>query len=125
MSHISLKGGRYAFSATMIMFVVLSASTIFFQVASAEEGVDASAFTGHADNSTKAKTYSLDVLAPNGGEVFHDGASIDILWETGGTGAIPYVRLAFSTDGGESYTTFETLQPNDGRYTWIVPDVTD
>ncbi|TFH07089.1 MAG: hypothetical protein E4H08_10085, partial [Candidatus Atribacteria bacterium] len=67
---------------------------------------------------------TLTLLSPNGGECFEVGDSIPIRWES--TGTIDDVLLQYSRTGissSEPWYDITTSTPNDGSYTWIVPDV--
>ncbi|WP_340098319.1 type IV pilin [Salinibaculum salinum] len=69
---------------------------------------------------------SVTVKDPNGGEVLTGGSESIINWTASddGSGIDPdSVDIAYSTDGGSSYTNIVTNTTNDGSYTWTVPDV--
>lgn len=87
-------------------------------------GATASGNSGGSSAPKEPKTYSMNVLTPDGGETVYAGDPLEITWESGGTGTQQFVSIAYSTDGGSSYTTFATAETNDGSYTWTVPDMT-
>ncbi len=60
------------------------------------------------------------VTAPVGGEQWAVGSSHDITWITGGT--ISNIKLEYSSNGGNSYTTIIGSTPNNQTYPWVVPD---
>jgi len=62
---------------------------------------------------------TVTVTAPNGGETLIGGASTNITWSS--TGTIANVALAYSTNGGTSWTTITSSTPNDGSQAWTVP----
>jgi hypothetical protein len=64
----------------------------------------------------------VTVTAPNGGESWTVGASQDITWTATDNVGVTAVDIAYSTDGGASYTDIATGEANDGTYTWTVPD---
>ena len=65
-----------------------------------------------------AKTIQL--LSPNGGEVWAVGSSQNITWTSSlGVGK---VRIEVSTDTGASYTDIAAEAENTGTYPWRVPD---
>ena len=65
-----------------------------------------------------AKTIQL--LSPNGGEVWAVGSSQNITWTSSlGVGK---VRIEVSTDTGASYTDIAAEAENTGTYPWTVPD---
>jgi len=76
-----------------------------------------------AGTPTVANTYTVDLTAPNGGESLSPGSVSTITWSTGGTGVSSNVNLAYSTDGGSTYTTIANNQQNNGSYNWTVPNV--
>ncbi|MFH1767363.1 MAG: hypothetical protein ABH826_04745, partial [Patescibacteria group bacterium] len=68
-------------------------------------------------------TYLVTVISPNGGEVLNAGGMAEINWSTDGTGYVNYVNLAYSLDGGTTYTSIVNNEFNDGSYLWSVPDI--
>lgn len=64
---------------------------------------------------------TLVLTAPNGGEVFQPGVSTSITWSSSGN--VASVDLAFSTDGGTSWTPIAFGVANTGVYGWTVPNV--
>ncbi len=62
----------------------------------------------------------LEVTSPNGGERWLVGSRHDIEWTV--RGEAPFVRIEFSSDGGQSWKTVSTSTPNDGAFLWTVPD---
>ena len=64
---------------------------------------------------------SVTVTYPNGGETLTGGGSANITWTS--TGTITTVDLAYSTNGGTSWTSIVTGTANDGTHTWTVPAV--
>ena len=64
---------------------------------------------------------SLTVTSPNGGEVWHVGSTRNITWsKSGSTGSS--VKLQYSTNGGSSWKTIHDSTPNDGSYSWRIPN---
>ena len=61
----------------------------------------------------------IEILTPNGGEVFIPGDKIPIHWTW--TGDFRNVRIEYSIDGGVTWTSITTSTPNDGSYLWTVP----
>ncbi len=60
------------------------------------------------------------VTSPIGGENWAVGSSHDITWTTGGT--IQNVKLEYSTNGGNTFTTIIGSTPNTQTYPWVVAD---
>ena len=58
------------------------------------------------------------VISPNGGEVFGIGSSEYIQWESLNISA---VTIAYSTDGGNTFTQVAANVPNYGNYLWTIP----
>jgi hypothetical protein len=66
---------------------------------------------------------SVTMTAPNGGEIWTVGTNQNITW--GHTGTFSNVKLEYSTNGFTNETqTFSitTATPNDGSFTWPIPD---
>ena len=66
-------------------------------------------------------TVSLTLTAPNGGETLTSGSTYEITWASEGSVG-ENVKLEYSTNSGENWTTIASTTPNDGSYTWTVPD---
>jgi len=64
----------------------------------------------------------IEVIYPNGGEVLHAGASIEIAWISSGCSAV--VAVEYSIDGGDSWTMIDDAAPNSGACSWDLPDLT-
>lgn len=66
----------------------------------------------------------VNVVAPDGGEVCQYGANYDIQWTASDNIGVTSVALLLSTDGGSSFPdTIAPAEPNDGSFTWAVPDI--
>ena len=63
----------------------------------------------------------VQLVRPNGGEVFLIGALEPIIWEHFGQ-RTENVRLELSTDGGASFTDIAVSTENDGSLEWHVPN---
>jgi hypothetical protein len=64
---------------------------------------------------------SIWVISPNGGESWLVGSSHDITWGTSGNvGAL--MTIMYSTNNGASFSMIAFRTPNDGSYTWTVPN---
>ena len=66
------------------------------------------------------QTKSITVTSPNGGESWEAFSLHNITWTTQGT--VGNVRIAYSTNGGTSYTDIVASAPNNGTYSWTVPN---
>jgi hypothetical protein len=64
---------------------------------------------------------SLVLNAPNGGEVLQPGASTSITWSS--VGNVANVDLAFSADGGATWSPIASGVANTGVHAWTVPNV--
>ena len=64
---------------------------------------------------------TVTVASPKAGEVWRVGTAQNIAWKTTGEG-IAYVGIYYSTDGGKSMISIAKNEPNDGIYTWKVPN---
>ncbi|MFH1313816.1 MAG: C1 family peptidase [Candidatus Eisenbacteria bacterium] len=76
--------------------------------------------TGTSDTEPPVVT----VIAPNGGEVCGYGTNYDIQWTATDNVAVISITVLLSTDGGLSFPdTLAVGEPNDGSFTWPVPDI--
>jgi hypothetical protein len=62
----------------------------------------------------------IAVTSPNGGEIWVVGSQHDVSWTAPAN--IANVRLQYSLNSGESWTTFKASTPNDGVYGWALPE---
>jgi M6 family metalloprotease-like protein len=63
---------------------------------------------------------TISVVSPDGGERWIIGDTEDILWES-----IYFennVDIEYTTDGGSNWMTIASNHPNQGTYSWVVPD---
>jgi hypothetical protein len=63
---------------------------------------------------------SLTIKSPNGGEKWKVGSSQKIKWTS--TGDVGPLTLEYSTDNGANYVKIASSTPNDGKYSWTIPD---
>ncbi|UCE05139.1 MAG: PD40 domain-containing protein, partial [bacterium] len=63
---------------------------------------------------------SIIVIFPNGGETLPIGYEYNIAWTS--TQSITDVKIEYSVDGGNNWSTIEASIPNDGSYTWTIPN---
>ncbi len=65
----------------------------------------------------------VTVTAPNGGETWSYQSTHAITWSASdASGTVPTVSIDYSTDGGSGWTAVATGEPNDGSYSWAVPN---
>ena len=66
---------------------------------------------------------SVDLIYPNGGEIFVNGTQETIIWEATDTDNIEldHIELYFSIDDGNTYYLIDTVADT-GIYNWLVPD---
>jgi len=62
----------------------------------------------------------IKVLSPNGGETLASGTEQEIAWT--GPGIFGYVRIDYSLDNGSTWIPISIDTPDDGGYTWTIPD---
>ncbi len=67
---------------------------------------------------------TVTLTALNGGQLLRGGAVFTITWTASDAhfGPTP-IALAYSLDGGSTYTDIVTATANDGEYAWTVPEV--
>ncbi len=64
------------------------------------------------------------VIAPNGGETCTYHTEYEIRWDATDDMGVIHVAILLSTNGGATFPdTIVSGQPNDGSYTWFVPDM--
>jgi hypothetical protein len=68
---------------------------------------------------TQAPTITVD--APNGGESWAAGSSHDITWTASDNVGVTSITLEYSVNNGASWNSIASGEPNDGTYTWTVP----
>lgn len=74
-------------------------------------------------NASTNGTPKVTLVQPNGGQTVKAGDQVQVLWSTAGN--LASLRLALSTDGGQSVTSqIATDEINDGFYSWTVPTIT-
>ena len=68
-------------------------------------------------------TFSLFTLtSPNGGELWQQGTVHNITWNSVSTPG-SNVKLEYTTDGGNTWTTIVESTPDNGSYAWTVPSL--
>jgi hypothetical protein len=80
-------------------------------------------FTGTRKHVTSTPTGAderswIELLTPNGGESIEVGSVYDITWDSGG--AVGFIRIECSSDGGASWATIVGGTENDGLFEWTV-----
>ncbi len=63
---------------------------------------------------------ALQVLSPNGGELWYVGESYNLLWRS--VGFSGNVKLELSTNSGTSWSTIIASTGNTGTYSWTIPN---
>lgn len=63
---------------------------------------------------------TITVLTPNGGENWEVGSQNDITWNSENTSGT--VNIEYSTDDGLNWTPISSDEPDDGSYTWTIPN---
>jgi hypothetical protein len=64
---------------------------------------------------------TVTVASPKVAEVWLVGTTQNIVWATTGEGIV-YINIYYSTDGGRAMISIARNEPNDGIYTWTVPN---
>lgn len=69
---------------------------------------------------------AVTLLSPTGGEDWPVGSTQNITWSATDNVDVAAIQLAYSADGGSTYTVLASGEANDGSYSWSIPnDVTD
>ena len=63
----------------------------------------------------------LTITSPNGGEEWEVGSTQYITWNS--TGSVGNVKIEYSINYGSSWSTIVPSTPNDGTYSWTIPNV--
>ncbi|MGD2087276.1 MAG: hypothetical protein PVH61_13915 [Candidatus Aminicenantes bacterium] len=73
----------------------------------------------------KGNKKTITITSPNGGEVLTAGDSFDITWDMTYIPKFPRanVKIKYSTNNGKTWTILIPSTPNDGSYSWTVPNV--
>ncbi len=74
-----------------------------------------------SDNNFTIMATGLDLVSPNGGEVYTVGDVCPIHWNW--TGDISSVKLEYSIDGGNNWNLISGSTSNDGDYAWILLNI--
>ncbi len=62
----------------------------------------------------------ITITSPNGGEAWEAGSNHNITWAC--TGSFENVKIEYSINSGTSWQKIADFTPNDGTYSWTVPD---
>lgn len=74
-----------------------------------------------SDSNFTILSTGLQLVCPNGGEIYVVGDLCPIHW--GWLGTINSVKLEYSTDGGTTWHTIINSTTNDGDYVWTIPNI--
>jgi len=89
-----------------------------FTIAAAQSGGTPTPGTGPA-----AVVTSATLMSPNGGEILQGNSVHEITWSASGDN-LSTISLHYSTDNGRTYELIALDEPNDGSYSWTVPNET-
>ncbi len=91
------------------------------------EGVNSYTYAGvsrglHLLASLDTLKPSVSVIQPNGGEVLWSGQNYNIMWNASDNVEVDGIDIFYSTDAGTHYQGISYNEPNDGVYSWTVPN---
>ncbi|MBC7226325.1 MAG: hypothetical protein H5T61_03740 [Thermoflexales bacterium] len=111
--------GQYAWTVPEV-----ETTTVRVRVTATDRVGHSASDASDGDFAIDATVPGVTLTAPNGDEVLRGGSVFTITWTATDAhfGAMP-IGLAYSLDGGNSYTTIVTATENDGQYAWAVPEV--
>jgi len=66
---------------------------------------------------------AVTVFSPDGGQVFAAHSTQTITWQATDLSGIANVRIDVSHDGGVTFKTVGKNEPNDGSFSWFVPNM--
>ncbi len=72
----------------------------------------------NVSDATFAITPYMDVVSPNGGEIWSQGTTQTIRWNA--DSSVPNVTIEISRNGGSQWTTLFSSVPNTGAQSWVV-----
>jgi len=70
-----------------------------------------------------AAVTSATLMSPNGGEILQGNSMYNITWSASGD-SLDTISLHYSKDNGQTYSLIAANEPNDGSYSWTVPNET-
>ena len=70
--------------------------------------------------SVSADQNLLQIISPNGGENLLMGSQHEITWTSSGNIG-SYIKLYYSSDGGNGWYTIDSQESNDGSFQWTTP----
>jgi hypothetical protein len=89
-----------------------------------EAGVDDFLIMACQEASADTEPPAVTVITPNGGETCEYGSTYEIQWSATDNVGVVSVTILLSTDSGASFPdTIAVGEPDDGSYTWVVPDM--
>lgn len=77
--------------------------------------------TGGGVNLLEVEAANITVTSPNGGESLDMGSTHLITWSA--AGIVDMVKIEYSADSGDSWSSITPSTTNDGYYSWTVPNV--
>ncbi len=88
------------------------------------DGIDITQSNNWSFNIVDLEPPSITIIDPDGGETWGVGETRQINWTAAkGNGAITGIDLEYSTNNGGSWTSIVTGTPNDGQYSWMIPNI--
>lgn len=64
----------------------------------------------------------VNLISPNGGEVFPPGDTCDINWIADDNVGVDSLTIFYSTDAGNNWLLISSGEPNDSTYEWVIPN---
>lgn len=112
--------GGYTYTAT---YTGGTDGNYTFELVTADDGRTDGA-TGDAETVLVDETApAVSISAPDGGTTVRGGETTSIEWTATDSVSVDTVSIAYSTDGGGSWTAVDSDTPNDGSEDWTVPAV--
>lgn len=65
---------------------------------------------------------TVDLISPDGDNVWEVGSTYDITWSASDDVEVDYIGLQYSINGGTDWINIEYQIPNSGSYSWLIPD---
>ena len=80
---------------------------------------------GYFTIQAKEQSDLFTIVQPNGGEIFNEQTNQEVVWYTTGDIGSENLILKYTLNGGLKWYDINGTHPNDGSYTWTLPNITD
>lgn len=117
---ISPRDSNLVKAHVFLLGTLLPNTTYHYRVRSKDEAGNLALSSDFVFATPPLPTSDLRLTVPNGNEWWFTEETENIRWK--GAATIANVKLDYSRDGGISWKTIAASVPNNGVYSWVVPD---